>query len=163
MAYLSSFDISSYGLSAQRFRMDLISSNIANANTTRTSEGGPYQRKDVVFKAIDFSKTLNEKIAENNNMLEYENPLDDSFLQENANPAIMSVIVDKVIRDESEFTYKFEPSHPDDNEEGYVAYPNVNPVIEMANLIEATRAYQANVSAFQSAKAIAQSAIDILK
>ncbi|NCD11776.1 MAG: flagellar basal body rod protein FlgC [Epsilonproteobacteria bacterium] len=163
MAYLSSFDISSYGLSAQRFRMDLISSNIANANTTRTSEGGPYQRKDVVFKAIDFSKTLNEKIAENNNMLEYENPLDDSFLQENANPAIMSVIVDKVVRDESEFTYKFEPSHPDANEEGYVAYPNVNPVIEMANLIEATRAYQANVSAFQSAKAIAQSAIDILK
>ncbi|MBP9566705.1 MAG: flagellar basal body rod protein FlgC, partial [Sulfurospirillum sp.] len=152
MAYLSSFDISSYGLSAQRFRMDLISSNIANANTTRTSEGGPYQRKDVVFKAIDFSKTLNEKIAENNNMLEYENPLDDSFLQENANPAIMSVIVDKVVRDESEFTYKFEPSHPDANEEGYVAYPNVNPVIEMANLIEATRAYQANVSAFQSAK-----------
>lgn len=163
MAYLSSFDISSYGLSAQRFRMDLISSNIANANTTRTSEGGPYQRRDVVFKAIDFSKTLNEKIAENNNMLEYENPLDDSFLQENANPAIMSVIVDKVVRDESEFTYKFEPSHPDANEEGYVAYPNVNPVIEMANLIEATRAYQANVSAFQSAKAIAQSAIDILK
>ncbi|MBN2833107.1 MAG: flagellar basal body rod protein FlgC, partial [Campylobacterales bacterium] len=154
MAYLSSFDISSYGLSAQRFRMDLISSNIANANTTRTSEGGPYQRKDVVFKAIDFSKTLNEKIAENNNMLEYENPLDDSFLQENANPAIMSVVVDKVVRDESEFTYKFEPSHPDANEEGYVAYPNVNPVIEMANLIEATRAYQANVSAFQSAKAI---------
>jgi flagellar basal-body rod protein FlgC len=71
--------------------------------------------------------------------------------------------VDKVVRDESEFTYKFEPSHPDANEEGYVAYPNVNPVIEMANLIEATRAYQANVSAFQSAKAIAQSAIDILK
>ncbi|AFL69028.1 flagellar basal body rod protein FlgC [Sulfurospirillum barnesii] len=163
MAYLSSFDISSYGLSAQRFRMDIISSNIANANTTRTSEGGPYQRKDVVFKAVDFSKTLNEKIAENNNMLAYENPLDDSFLQENANPAIMSVIVDKVVRDESEFTYKYEPSHPDANEEGYVAYPNINPVIEMANLIEATRAYQANVSAFQSAKAIAQSAIDILK
>jgi len=163
MAYLSSFDISSYGLSAQRFRMDVISSNIANANTTRTSEGGPYQRKDVVFKAIDFSKTLNEKIAGNNNMLEYENPLDDPFLQENANPAIVSVAVDKVVRDESEFRYKYEPAHPDANEEGYVAYPNVNPVIEMSNLVEATRAYQANVSAFQSAKSIAQSAIDILK
>ncbi len=150
MAYLSSFDISSYGLSAQRFRMDVISSNIANANTTRTSEGGPYQRKDVVFKAIDFNKTLNEKIAGNSNMLDYENPLDDPFLQENANPAIMSVAVDKVVRDESEFRYKYEPSHPDANEEGYVAYPNVNPVIEMSNLVEATRAYQANVSAFQS-------------
>ena len=163
MAYLRSFDISSYGLSAQRFRMDVISSNIANANTTRTSEGGPYQRKDVVFKAIDFNKTLNEKIAGNSNMLGYENPLDDPFLQENANPAIMSVAVDKVVRDESEFRYKYEPSHPDANEEGYVAYPNVNPVIEMSNLVEATRAYQANVSAFQSAKSIAQSAIDILK
>jgi flagellar basal-body rod protein FlgC len=163
MAFLSSFDISSYGLSAQRFRMDVISSNIANANTTRTSEGGPYQRKDVVFKAIDFNKTLNEKIAGNSNMLGYENPLDDPFLQENANPAIMSVAVDKVVRDESEFRYKYEPSHPDANEEGYVAYPNVNPVIEMSNLVEATRAYQANVSAFQSAKSIAQSAIDILK
>jgi flagellar basal-body rod protein FlgC len=163
MAYLSSFDISSYGLSAQRFRMDVISSNIANANTTRTSEGGPYQRKDVVFKAIDFNKTLNEKIAGNSNMLGYENPLDDPFLQENANPAIMSVAVDKVVCDESEFRYKYEPSHPDANEEGYVAYPNVNPVIEMSNLVEATRAYQANVSAFQSAKSIAQSAIDILK
>ena len=163
MAYLSSFDISSYGLSAQRFRMDVISSNIANANTTRTSEGGPYQRKDVVFKAIDFKKTLNAKLASDNNMLEYENPLDDSFSQENADPAIMSVKVDKVVRDESEFRYKYEPSHPDANEEGYVAYPNINPVIEMSNLVEATRAYQANVSAFQSAKSIAQSAIDILK
>jgi len=163
MAYLSSFDISSYGLSAQRFRMDVISSNIANANTTRTSEGGPYQRRDVVFKAIDFSKTLNSQIASQNNLLEYENPLDDPFLQENANPAIMGVAVDKVVRDESEFKYKYDPSHPDANEEGYVAYPNVNPVIEMSNLVEATRAYQANVSAFQSAKSIAQSAIDILK
>ena len=163
MAYLSSFDISGYGLSAQRFRMDIISSNIANANTTRTSEGGPYQRKDVVFKAIDFNKTLNETISGQNNMLSYENPLDDTFLQSNANPAIMSVAVDKVVRDESEFKYKYDPSHPDANEEGYVAYPNVNPVIEMANLVEATRAYQANVAAFQSAKSIAQSAIDILK
>ncbi len=163
MAYLSSFDISSYGLSAQRFRMEVISSNIANANTTRTSEGGPYQRRDVFFKATDFNQTLNDKLASQNNLLSYENPLDDPFLQENANPAIMSVAVDKVVRDESEFRYKYDPTHPDANEEGYVAYPNINPVIEMSNLIEATRAYQANVSAFQSAKSIAQNAIDLLK
>lgn len=163
MALLSSFDISGYGLSAQRFRMELISSNIANANTTRTSEGGPYQRKDVVFRAIEFDTILNEQIKKNNHFLAHENTLDEPFLQERANPAIMSVIVDKVVRDESEFKYKFEPSHPDANAQGYVAYPNVNPVIEMSNLIEATRAYQANVSAFQSAKSIAQSAIDLLK
>ena len=163
MAFLSNFDISGYGLSAQRFRMNVISSNIANANTTRTDEGGPYRRKEVIFKAVDFDKTLNEKIDENNNLLEYENPLDDDFLQRDAKPAIMSVVVDKVVRDESDFKMKYDPSHPDANKDGYVAYPNINPVIEMSDLIEATRAYQANVAAFQSAKTMAQSAIDILR
>lgn len=163
MAYLSDFDISGYGLSAQRFRMNVISSNIANANTTRTSEGGPYQRKEVVFKAIDFQKELNDRIAQNNNMLEYENPIGDELLQRDANPAIMSVIVDKVVRDDSDFKLKFDPSHPDANKDGYVAYPNINPVIEMADLIEATRAYQANVAAYQSAKSMANSSIQMMQ
>lgn len=160
---MSDFDISGYGLSAQRFRMNVISSNIANANTTRTSEGGPYQRKEVVFKAIDFNDALNSELKKDSNMLNYENPLDDPFLQSDANPAIMSVKVDKVVRDDSDFKLKYDPSHPDANKEGYVAYPNINPVIEMADLIEATRAYQANVAAFQSAKSMANSSIDMLK
>jgi len=163
MAFLSNFDISGYGLSAQRFRMNVISSNIANANTTRTSEGGPYQRREVVFKATDFDKALNAEMKEKNNMLDYENPLDDPFLQKDANPAIMSVVVDKVVRDDSEFRLKYDPSHPDANSEGYVSYPNINPVIEMADLIEATRAYQANVAAFQSSKNMANSSIDMMK
>ncbi len=163
MSFLSSFDISGYGLSAQRFRMNIISSNIANANTTRTSEGGPYQRREVVFKAIDFDKTLNKEIEQNSDFLEYENPLDDPFLQRDAKPAIMTVKVDKVVRDDSDFRLKYDPSHPDANEQGYVAYPNINPVIEMADLIEATRAYQANVAAFQSAKNMANSSIDMMK
>ena len=163
MAFLNDFDISGYGLSAQRFRMNVISSNIANANTTRTSEGGPYQRKEVVFKAMSFDQTLNSEIEKNSNMLDYENPLDDTFMQTNANPAIMTVMVDKVVRDDSDFKLKHDPSHPDANSEGYVAYPNINPVIEMADLIEATRAYQANVAAFQSAKNMANSAIDMMK
>jgi len=163
MAFLSDFDISGYGLSAQRFRMNVISANIANANTTRTSEGGPYQRREVVFKAHNFDKALNSELKNSNNMLKYENPLDDSSLQENADPAIMSVVVDKVVRDGSAFKMKYDPSNPDANKEGYVAYPNINPVIEMSDLIEATRAYQANVAAFQSAKSMAQSAIDILR
>ena len=96
-------------------------------------------------------------------MLDYENPLDDASSQKNANPAIMSVVVDKVVRDDSDFRLKYDPSHPDANTEGYVAYPNINPVIEMADLIEATRAYQANVAAFQSAKNMANSAIDMMK
>jgi len=162
MAFLSDFDISGYGLSAQRFRMNVISSNIANANTTRTDEGGPYQRREVIFKAHNFDTALNNEINNSNNMLKYTNPLDDSFLQDSANPAIMSVKVDKVVRDESGFKMKYDPSNPDANKEGYVAYPNINPVIEMADLIEATRAYQANVAAFQSAKSMAQSAINII-
>lgn len=163
MAYLSDFDISGYGLSAQRFRMNVISSNIANANTTRTAEGGPYRRREVIFKATDFDKLLNEQINKNNNFLEYENPLNDPSSPKDAKPAIMSVVVDKVVRDDKDFRMKYDPSHPDANAQGYVAYPNVNPVIEMSDLIEATRAYQANVSAFTSAKTIAQSAIDLLK
>ncbi|HEF9123032.1 TPA: flagellar basal body rod protein FlgC [Campylobacter coli] len=163
MAYLSDFDISGYGLSAQRFRMNVISSNIANANTTRTAEGGPYRRREVIFKAIDFDKLLNEQINKDNNFLKYENPLNDPSSPEEAKPAIQSVIVDKVVRDDKDFRMKYDPSHPDANAQGYVAYPNVNPVIEMADLIEATRAYQANVSAFTSAKTIAQSAIDLLR
>lgn len=163
MAYLSDFDISGYGLSAQRFRLNVISSNIANANTTRTTEGGPYRRREVIFKATDFSELLNKQIKEDNNLLEYENPLKDPSSQKDAHPAIMSVVVDKVVRDDKEFHLKYEPGHPDANAEGYVAYPNINPVVEMADLIEATRAYQANVAAFNSTKAIAQSAIDLLK
>ncbi|HEC1891819.1 TPA: flagellar basal body rod protein FlgC [Campylobacter jejuni] len=163
MAYLSDFDISGYGLSAQRFRMNVISSNIANANTTRTAEGGPYRRREVIFKATDFDKLLNEQINKDNNFLKYENPLNDPNSPEEAKPAIQSVVVDKVVRDDKDFRMKYDPSHPDANAEGYVAYPNVNPVIEMADLIEATRAYQANVSAFTSAKTIAQSAIDLLR
>lgn len=163
MAYLSDFDISGYGLSAQRFRMSVISSNIANVNTTRTAEGGPYRRREVIFKATDFDKLLNEQINKDNNFLKYENPLNDPSSPEEAKPAIQSVIVNKVVRDDKDFRMKYDPSHPDANAEGYVAYPNVNPVIEMADLIEATRAYQANVSAFTSAKTIAQSAIDLLR
>ena len=125
--YLSDFDISGYGLSAQRFRMNVISSNIANANTVRTAEGGPYRRREVIFKAVDFDSVLNNEVAKKHNLLEYENPLDDKFYTKDAKPAIMSV------------------------------------VIEMADLIEATRAYQANVSAFQSAKTIAQSALELLQ
>ncbi|EAI7265621.1 flagellar basal body rod protein FlgC [Campylobacter coli] len=163
MAYLSDFDISGYGLSAQRFRMNVISSNIANANTTRTAEGGPYRRREVIFKATDFDKLLNEQINKDNNFLKYENPLNDPSSPEEAKPAIQSVVVDKVVRDDKDFRMKYDPSHPDANAQGYVAYPNVNPVVEMADLIEATRAYQANVSAFTSAKTIAQSAIDLLR
>ncbi|MDH5465128.1 MAG: flagellar basal body rod protein FlgC [Thiovulaceae bacterium] len=163
MSFLSSYDISGYGLSAQRVRVNTISSNIANAQTTRTDEGGPYRRRSVVFKAIDFGKQLNNNIEKNNNLLEYSDPLDEQDFGKKPKPAIMSVIVNKIVRDDREPKMKFEPGHPDANAQGYVAYPNINPVVEMADLIEATRAYQANVASFQSSKNLANSAIDILR
>ena len=103
-------------------------------------------------------------MEKNSNFHEYENPLDEKIgLNNKAKPPIMSVIVDKVVRDDSEPMLKYEPNHPDANQQGYVAYPNINPVIEMSDLVEATRAYQANVAAFQSVKGMATSAIDMLR
>ncbi|RUM45638.1 MAG: flagellar basal body rod protein FlgC [Hydrogenimonas sp.] len=163
MSFLNSFDINGYGLSAQRFRVNVISSNIANANTTRTEEGGPYRRREVVFKAFNFDQVLNSKIEENSDLLPYSDPLDEGVEGKTVTPPVMGVVVDKVVRDDSEPNMKYDPSHPDANADGYVAYPNINPVIEMADLIEATRAYQANVAAFQSVKAMANSAIDLLR
>ncbi len=161
--FLNSFDISGYGLSAQRVRVNTISSNIANAQTTRTEEGGPYRRKEVVFKAIDFNHYYNDAIKDSTNSAQYEDPLSEGDFGKRVNPAIMSVIVDKISRDDSEPKMKFDPSHPDADANGYVAYPNINPVIEMADLVEATRSYQANVAAFQSAKDMANSAISMLQ
>lgn len=163
MAFLSSFDISGYGLSAQRVRVNTISSNIANANTTRTDEGGPYRRKEAIFKAINFDKMLNAKLAESENFHKYEDPLDEGTKGEKAIPSLTSVVIDKIVRDDKNFKLKYDPSHPDADANGYVAYPNVNPVVEMADLIEATRAYQANVSAFQSAKNMASNAITMFQ
>ncbi|MDY0116077.1 MAG: flagellar basal body rod protein FlgC [Sulfurimonadaceae bacterium] len=161
--FLNSFDISGYGLSAQRVRVNTISTNIANAQTTRTDEGGPYRRKEVVFKAIDFNQYYNQAINDSTQSASYEDPLKEGAFGKKVNPAIMSVLVDKIVRDDSAPKMKFEPNHPDADVNGYVAYPNINPVIEMADLVEATRAYQANVAAFESAKSMANSAITLLQ
>ena len=159
--FLNSFDISGYGLSAQRVRVNVISSNIANAQTTRTEEGGPYRRREVVFKAVDFARYFNDALAKEENALGYSDPLDEGEWGKTPNPAIMSVTVDKIVRDDSKPKMKYDPSHPDADANGYVAYPNINPVVEMADLVEATRSYQANVAAFQSAKDMANSAINL--
>jgi len=161
--FLNSFDISGYGLSAQRVRVNTISSNIANAQTTRTAEGGPYRRKEVVFKAIDFNQEYNKALQGMTDSAKYQDPLNEGDFGKKVNPAIMSVIVDKVVRDDSKPKMKFEPNHPDADANGYVAYPNINPVVEMADLVEATRSYQANVAAFQSAKDIANASISLLQ
>jgi len=159
--FLNSFDISGYGLSAQRVRVNVISSNIANAQTTRTEEGGPYRRREVIFKAINFDRYLNDALSEKENEVGFSDPLDEGDFGKKPNPAIMSVAVDKIVRDDSKPKMKYDPSHPDADANGYVAYPNINPVVEMADLVEATRSYQANVAAFQSAKDMANNAISL--
>jgi flagellar basal-body rod protein FlgC len=130
------FDIASSGMAAQRLRVQLIASNVANSETTRTKEGGPYRRKDAVFQAQDlgFSGAL----------------------------ANAGVRVASIQTSQEPFQTRYEPSHPDANAEGVVNYPNINPVEEMVNLTEASRSYEANIAVVRSAKAMATSALAIL-
>lgn len=143
MDVFSSMRVSASGLEAQQKRMNTISSNIANAETTRTEEGGPYKRKDPIFAA----QTDREHFAE----------VLDSALDEN----VQGVQVTEIHQDQRAPRMVYNPSHPDADANGYVAMPNVNPVEEMANMISAQRSYEANVTAIGSAKAMAQKALEI--
>jgi flagellar basal-body rod protein FlgC len=143
MDLLTSLKISSSGLAAQRKRMEAISSNIANAQTTRTAEGGPYRPKEVVFG----SEPARESFSE---ILEGEL---DQFGQK--------VHVTEVISTDKPPVLKYEPNHPDADERGYVAYPDVNVMKEMANMINAQRSYEANISAINTAKGMATKALEI--
>ncbi|MBS4024756.1 MAG: flagellar basal body rod protein FlgC [Clostridia bacterium] len=146
MRLFSSMDTSSSGLIASRIRMDVISSNIANANTTRTAEGGPYRRKTVSFR--EQSAELGKRIF-------------NSTITGSKMPAGKGVVVDKILNDQSPFKLIYDPAHPDANQEGYVQMPNVNIVTEMVDMISATRAYEANVTAINTAKNMAVKALEI--
>lgn len=143
MNFLDALNISSSGLSAQRLRMNLISSNLANINTTRTDAGGPYKRKDAVFAA-------------NSQTTEFGRALQDR-LQAGLNEVEVTAIVD----DNRPPLLKYDPQHPDADEKGYVAMPNINVVEEMVNMISASRSYEANVTAVKSTKEMISEAIDI--
>jgi len=131
-------------MAAQRARMNTISSNLANINTTRTAEGGPYRRKDVVFTAMPDTKSFGE-------VLNVDDPKAD----------FSRVQVTDVVYDKKAPLLKYEPHHPDANEEGYVAYPNINMMEEMTNMVQAQRSYEANVQAVQATKDMALSALEI--
>lgn len=143
MDFSTGLRISASGLSAQRMRMNTISSNIANINTTRTPEGGPYRRKDVVFESMPDARNFGEMVT---------TPPNDN---------LQRVQVTDVISDDKAVELRYEPDHPDANEQGYVAYPKINLMEEMANMIQATRGYEANVSAIQASKDMAMSALSI--
>ena len=142
MDFLSAMKIGASGLTAQRKRMDTIASNLANIETTRTPEGGPYKRKDVMFTALplnDFSSQLSDVMSEQ----------------------VRQVKVSEVVEDQSPPMMVFNPNHPDANKEGYVAMPNINLMEEMVNLINATRSFEANIQSVNAAKSMALRAIDL--
>ena len=133
MSLWSSIDASASGLTAQRLRMEVISNNIANVNTTRTPEGGPYRREVVLFAPILRMKGVR----------------------------VIGIVDDNT--EKNPLRLKYDPSHPDANEQGYVLMPNVNIVTEMVDMISATRAYQANVAAINAAKSMLQEALGIAR
>lgn len=142
MDLFRNFEISASALTAERLRMDLISDNIANANTTRTKEGGPFQRKVPVFM-----EALDECLSKDGRLVN--------------KPAGVKVL--KIEPDQSPPRLVYDPSHPDANPDGYVLYPDINPVTEMVNLISASRAYEANITAFNSAKDIFRASLDLAR
>ncbi|MDD2968297.1 MAG: flagellar basal body rod protein FlgC [Lachnospiraceae bacterium] len=145
MGMFTSFDINASGLTAQQYRMDIISENIANANTTRTEDGTPYRRKVVTFAEKDsqtpFSRVLN----------------DASDRYSGKGVKVSGVYED----DNAEGNKVYDPSHPDADDDGYVTYPNVNIVTEMTNLIDASRAFEANATAFTASKSIALKGLEM--
>lgn len=161
---LSSLRISGTGLSAQRTRMNVISQNIANAETTRTDTGGPYQRKQVAF-----SEKLNNIRQSNTNKksnvnLKISNPkhIEKGKSLSSSETTLNGVEVDGIERDEqTPFKTVYNPSHPDADEDGYVTMPNINIVQEMVDMISASRAYQANVTTMKNSKDMFNSALDI--
>lgn len=144
MAFLNSLNIAGSALTAERFRMDIILQNMSNAETTRTADGGPYRRKQVIFeeRALDFQAALKNQ--------------EDKLGQG-------GVRVKQVVENQEDFIPVYDPTHPDSNEDGYVMMPNVNSQEEMIDLMAASRAYEANLTALSVAKAIATKALEIGK
>ena len=146
MGLFSSFDINASGMTAQRYRMDVISENLANAYTTRTQDGTPYRRKVVSFEQ------RGEGVSEFGRVCSRAS---DSFKGK-------GVRVGKVMQDTwTEMVMAYDPSHPDADENGYVTYPNVSVVTEMTNLIDASRSFEANATAFSASKAIAVKGLEM--
>ena len=157
MSMFTAFNIRATGMTAQQLRTDVISQNIANSNTTRTADGTPYVRKAVVFTEKTFTQATTRRGPSLNGS---------SFASalSTAQQGILGegVKVTSVYEDTStDMNMVYDPSHPDADENGYVTYPNVNIVQEMTDLIDASRSYEANISAFNASKAMASKGLTI--
>ena len=151
MGFFDGYNVSTSGMSAQRTRINVVSANIANAKTTHTLEGGPYKKQQVVFEDIllaNNKKTNTSDVETTNN--------------KNSDIALRGVGVKSIVQSDAKPVMRYEPAHPDADEKGYVAYPDINPVIEMVDLIEAMRSYEANVASFNTHKNIDSKTLEIL-
>ena len=145
MALFDGMNIAASGMTAQRLRTDIISSNIANAKTTRTPEGGPYVRKNVILTqktTTHFGDVFNRTLQGVGTGVKVTSVTEDT---------------------DTDMNLVYDPSHPDADENGYVLYPNVNVVTEMTDLIDATRSYEANATAFEASKNIASLGLSIMQ
>ncbi len=143
MDFFKAMEISASGLNAERARMNTIASNLANAKTTRTAEGGPYKRLDPVFQSVSLADKFRDLVGEK------------------AANAASAVRVSTIQQDKEPPQMVYDPGHPDADASGYVALPNVNVVQEMVNMITASRAYEAGVTVMQTVKGMARSALSI--
>ena len=143
MGMFKAIDIAASGMTAERLRMDLIGNNIANVNTTRTEEGGPYKRQMAVFEPRSGGMNFGQVLAEQ------------------MDGGGTGVRVKSIEKDQSPPRMIYDPTHPDANEQGYVALPNINIVTEMVDMITASRAYEANATMVNTAKTMAQKALDM--
>ncbi|MCX6138820.1 MAG: flagellar basal body rod protein FlgC [Ignavibacteriales bacterium] len=158
----SGFNISSLGLSAQRKRMNAIATNMANAETTRTQDGGPYVRKVVVLKGGKAGTFASQFQNASIRMASTDaNHFVDSAASFSGTESVPGAVESVQADDNSPFRKIFDPSHPDADPEGYVKLPNVNVVTEMVDMISASRAYEANVTVVTAEKTIAKDALDI--
>lgn len=152
MAFLSSIDIVGSGITAQHLRLDVISENITNMNTTRTEAGGAYRRKVTVFQAESGKDSFRDKLAAAQGRKLVSN---DGFAR------TAGVRVAGILEDQSDFKLKFDPTDPDANEDGYVELPNVDLVKEITDAMAASQAYSANVTAFNVLKSVVSSGLEI--
>jgi flagellar basal-body rod protein FlgC len=144
MSLFSTLSVSASGLSAERQRAQALVENIANADTTRTAEGGPYRRKDVIFE----SQSVSSPFA--------------SFM-ESSTDGMTGVGVSQIVEDSSDPDRRYMPGHPDADKDGYVSFPHINPAEDMVDLLGASRSYQANVSAISAVKDMIQRSIDLFR
>jgi flagellar basal-body rod protein FlgC len=150
MSLFNIFQISSQGMTAQRERLETAAANLANSNTTRTAEGGPYRRRDVVFESVGVDGP-----AENNSSSF------GSFFESLDQPASQGVRATTVVSEQAEGVMRYQPDHPDADANGYVHMPDVDPLEETVNMISAARSFEANTTAFNTAKEMARASLKL--